>query len=132
MRTLLLVIALGILPTMDASARNPIAEQAANAVADADAPFVMVVTFRTLPGKADAFVAAMHEPVRETAKEAGNVAYAVSRSVDDPQVFMLYEHWKSVEALDSHLAQPYLVKLVAAFEGVLAAPPKLQFFVPTP
>lgn len=113
-------------------ALHPIAQTAADTLADPDSPFVMVVTFRVKDGATDAFVAAMAEPRLETAKEPGNVDYALSQGVAEPNVFLLHEHWKNLEALDSHLRQPYLVKLGEALADLVEAPPQLDFFVPVP
>lgn len=115
-----------------ANAMHPIAQTAADTLAEPGSPFVMLVTFKVDASKADAFEAAMAEPLQATVKEPGNLAYALSRSVDDPETYLLYEHWKSVEALDSHLAEPYLVKLGESLDALLAEPPRLDFYVPTP
>ena len=72
------------------------------------------------------------EPRAETVKESGNLAYALSRSATDSEVFFLYEHWKSVADLESHLNQPYLVRLGAALETIRDEPPKLDFYTPVP
>jgi len=39
---------------------------------------------------------------RETRKEPGNIRFDILRSVDDPQNFMLYEVFRSEEAVAEH------------------------------
>lgn len=119
-------------PALADEGLHPFAAEIAGKVADPEQPFILVVEFVTKEGEAEAFLANAAEPRRETAKEPGNVAYELSRSVEDPAKFLLYEHWKSVAALDSHLKQPYLTKLLASFEATLAEPPKLTVFTPSP
>ncbi len=38
--------------------------------------------------------------------EAGCITFDVSRSVDDPNVFVLYEEWRDQAALDEHYKTP--------------------------
>jgi quinol monooxygenase YgiN len=44
----------------------------------------------------------LSNPRRIEAGEQGNLAFAVHRSLDDPNEFWLYETWKSSEAVDAH------------------------------
>lgn len=127
---LLLNVTLSTFAQESPDSLHPIAAQAAAAVADDDAPFVMIVRFKTLADKADDLVAAMAAPRKETVKEAGNLAYELSQSSNNKREFVLYEKWKSVAALDSHLKQPYLVKLGEALGVVLSEPPTIEFYVP--
>ena len=36
--------------------------------------------------------------------------YCLHRSEDDPNVFMLYENWRSQRDLEKHLQMPYVAK----------------------
>ncbi len=59
------------------------------------------------------------ERIREG--EPGNLAFAVHRSVDDPNEFWLYETWESEEAVEAHESGPafqqYKDKLRPMVEG---------------
>jgi quinol monooxygenase YgiN len=44
----------------------------------------------------------LSNPRRIEAGETGNLAFAVHRSVDDPNEFWLYETWESTEAVERH------------------------------
>ena len=122
--------ALTTMSTPEAHALHPIAQSAADTVADPESPFVMIVTFTVPESNTEAFLVAMAEPRVETVKESGNLAYALTRSVKEPKTFHLYEHWESVAALQSHLNEPYLVKLGAALDTLLDTPPQLDFYTP--
>lgn len=102
---------------------HPIAAEVGEQLNDPEKPFTLIVDFVVRDG--DEFIAIMTEPIRQTANEEGNVAYRLSQSLTEPTEFVLYEQWRDLAALDSHLKQPYLVKLVQDFEEALAAPPKL-------
>lgn len=109
---------------------HPIAAGVASQLADADQPFVMVVELLAKPDAADALIEAMADPTEQTLKEPGNLAYDLSRQTADASRFVLYEHWKNVAALDAHLGQPYLEKLLKDFDVVLAEPPEVNVYVP--
>ena len=111
---------------------HPFAATVGEQLADPSQPFVLLVNFSVKADQVDAFIEAAAEPRRETAKEPGNVSYALSQSVETPTDFVLYEHWESVAALDFHLKQPYLTKLLGSFETTLAEPPKLTVSTPVP
>ena len=111
-------------------ALHPVASEAAAKLSGSAGPFVMVVQLQALKGRGDDLVEALATPRRETAKEAGNLEYALSREAADPDRFVLYERWLDVEALDEHLKQPYLVELLAAFERLLVEPPTVTVLRP--
>ncbi|QDT70166.1 autoinducer-2 (AI-2) modifying protein LsrG [Planctomycetes bacterium MalM25] len=102
---------------------HPIAAEVAEQLADPDQPFTLIVNFSVQD--AEKFIAVMTDPIVQTAKEEGNVNYRLSQSLKQPTEFTLYEQWQDLASLDSHLKQPYLVKLVKDFHEALAAPPKL-------
>ncbi|MHB9139454.1 MAG: putative quinol monooxygenase [Victivallaceae bacterium] len=49
---------------------------------------------------------------RQTRKEEGNIQYIVHEVSDHKNEFMIYEVWKSQEALAFHMQQPYLIKFL--------------------
>ncbi|MEO0531171.1 MAG: putative quinol monooxygenase [Planctomycetota bacterium] len=109
---------------------HPIAADVSLKLDDPERPFVMLVQLKVPAGQGDALVEAMKVPTRETAKEPGNFAYQLSQDTERPDHYVLYEVWENVAALDSHLRQPYLNDLLAAFEKVLAEPPKVTVLKP--
>ncbi|OGV31263.1 MAG: hypothetical protein A2020_01415 [Lentisphaerae bacterium GWF2_45_14] len=53
------------------------------------------------------------EMVRLTRKEAGNINYTLHEEIGNPGSFVIYENWKDQAALDIHMNQDYLKKLLA-------------------
>ena len=62
-----------------------------------------LVRMRALPGNAERVGELLMVNVdRILAGEPGNLAFAVHRSVDDPDEFWLYETWESAAAVEAH------------------------------
>ena len=57
--------------------------------------------------------------VGPTRREPGSLAYHVHRDRSDPDLFVFYEVWSSVEALRLHLAQPYIQAFLSQRHTVL-------------
>ena len=66
--------------------------------------------------------------VGPTRAEAGCINYDLHVSLDDPGLFMLYENWVSKEALDQHLATPYLERFKALAPEILDGPIDIQLY----
>lgn len=120
---------------------HPLAADVAAKLEKPGEPFVMLLEFEPKPGREDAFLAAIAEPRKMTVKEPGNLAYALSRVAGErgdeaeegePEEveFVLYEHWKSLGALDAHLKQPYLVKFLGEVGELLSSDPEVTVCVP--
>jgi quinol monooxygenase YgiN len=57
----------------------------------------------TVPADKAEEAAAMLRPLRDASRaEPGCITFDVSRSNDDPNVFVLYEEWRDQQALDVH------------------------------
>lgn len=67
------------------------------------------------PAKREEAIPAALEMMKETHKEAGNLAYNFAADISDPAVFHIYERWESQQALDAHFATPHMAK----FQGML-------------
>ena len=105
---------------------HPIAMGVKEQIGDYEGPFVLVVKLKTKAGKSDEFIKAFKKAAGKTRKEEGNMQYQLSRSFTENDSLMLYERWKSLDALDAHLKQPYIVKLLTDTEDILAEPPQLN------
>lgn len=66
--------------------------------------------------------------VAPTHAEAGCIHYDLHRSQDNPGRFFLYENWRSREALDQHLAMPYLQAFLGKADSLLAGPVDISFW----
>lgn len=59
--------------------------------------------------------------------EAGCIAYTLHQRQDDPCAFVLYELYADRAACDAHLASPAVQSVLARFDTLLAAPPRISF-----
>jgi quinol monooxygenase YgiN len=67
------------------------------------APVTYFVRMTAKPGQADRVPELLLvNPGRIEQGEQGNLAFAVHRSLDDPNEFWLYETWESTEAVEAH------------------------------
>lgn len=59
-------------------------------------------------GYADQLQAEMTRLVHDTRKEKGCIRYALNRGVDDPNIFVFVEEWRSRAAWEDHMNGPAL------------------------
>lgn len=69
-------------------------------------PFQLLVKIRLKPGTEEKFAAAATKAVKETAAEPGCDMYALFQDVEQPETVVLFEKWKSIAALKTHLCSP--------------------------
>lgn len=62
-----------------------------------------------------------------TRSEDGCITFDLLSDINDPAVFILYENWESKAALDAHFEQPYVKKVLQAYEVTLAEPIAVNF-----
>ena len=79
----------------------------------ADKPFLLIVTMTAKEGKAKELIAAYRGAAAASKAEPGCTAYNLHRDQENPRELLLYERWKSVDALNMHLDQPYTRAFVA-------------------
>lgn len=70
---------------------------------------------------------ALQALVSPTRAEAGSINYHLHRDSDDPNVWILYENWRSRADLDAHFRQPYTKAVMARFPDLLARDMELTF-----
>jgi quinol monooxygenase YgiN len=88
----------------------------------------VVAQFRARPGMEDSARRELKSLVEPTRSEPGCINYDLHQSADDPAVFLFYENWVSRQALDEHLAKPYLLSLQAKADGLFAQPVELSIY----
>lgn len=66
--------------------------------------------------------------VAPTRAEEGCINYDFHISVDDPNIFMFYENWRSKADLDAHLKTPHLQPLFGRLAELLARPVEIKYF----
>jgi quinol monooxygenase YgiN len=67
------------------------------------------------------------DQVAPTRAEAGCINYDFHVDVDDPNVFVFYENWRSKADLDAHLKTPHLQPLFGRLQELLARPVDMKF-----
>lgn len=65
--------------------------------------------------------------VDRTRTEAGSIDYHLHRDQNDPNVWIVYENWRSRADFDAHLKMPYAAALQAQFPEQLAKDLELTF-----
>lgn len=74
------------------------------------------------PGQRDAAIAAMQAVARATQQEAGCIRYNFYADLEDPNKFIVYEEWESLEHLNAHLSlekpQPHMTAFRKANETI--------------
>lgn len=70
------------------------------------------VTQRVAPEKAEAFAALAKELVAGSRAEEGNVDYSINKSVQDPDLYAIFEVWASPEALQAHQETEHYTRII--------------------
>ena len=88
----------------------------------ADEKLTVVARCKAKPGREEEVEREIVALVEPTRSESGCINYDLHRSLDDGSVFLLYENWVSQQALDDHLATPYLQRFLGKADEILAEP----------
>ena len=64
--------------------------------------------------------------VKPTRSEPGCINYDFHCDAEDPNTFVFYENFTSPEALEAHLAMPYLKPLIDHADELLAKPVEIR------
>jgi quinol monooxygenase YgiN len=76
-------------------------------------PYCVIARHRAKPGKANAYERRMLADLDRTRAEPGALQFHIHRDRFDPDLFVIYEVWKNVQALREHFEQPYVKQFVA-------------------
>lgn len=71
----------------------------------------------------------LRQLIDPTLKEEGAIAYVLHRDLNDANVWILYETWRSREDLDAHFERPYTKAMMARFPNLLAEEMELTFAI---
>lgn len=88
----------------------------------ADKKISVVATFQAKPGLESKVKDLLMGLIAPTRSEADCINYDLHQSIQDKALFILYENWTSKEALEEHLAMPYLKGFLAQADEILAKP----------
>ncbi|AXU95277.1 MAG TPA: antibiotic biosynthesis monooxygenase [Erwinia persicina] len=88
-----------------------------------DKSIMVVATFAAATGKGNELYDVLNRCVAPSRLEEGNVHYDLYRSVENSDLFLFHETWKSADAIELHESQPHFQALLAGVKDLLAAPP---------
>lgn len=85
----------------------------------------IVVKFTVRPERADDWLSLVADFTRDTRAEPGNVFFEWSRSVDDPNEFVLVEAFADGAAGEAHVGSAHFEKAVQELPAAIAATPQI-------
>jgi quinol monooxygenase YgiN len=85
----------------------------------------IVVKFRARPEYSDQWMDLVADFTRDVRAEPGNLFFDWSRSVDDPDVYVLVEGFRDGEAGAAHVATDHFKAAMAAMPAIIAAKPEI-------
>jgi quinol monooxygenase YgiN len=91
----------------------------------------LIARFRVRAGAGLRIEKAFAEASVQTAREAGVLAYQLHREADNPDAFVVYERWRSLEDLEGHLRTTYIAALRTEIDAVMEGQPSFQVMCPT-
>ncbi len=115
-------------PGEDKKEEHPLVKQIKSKVKDPKQPFTLVLTFQAKDE--GQLVEAFKPAMRATLKEKGCLRYDLNRMPDEPTKFLMYERWKSVPDIESHLASDHIKKLGEKLPTLLAGEMQVQVYQP--
>ncbi|HCM42832.1 MAG TPA: putative quinol monooxygenase [Candidatus Omnitrophota bacterium] len=88
---------------------------------------IFVLAFaQAKPGCPEKLEKAFRAAMPPTHAEPGCIKYALQRSQENKNEFVMVEKWSSKEALDNHLKTPHIQALFKQLPDLLAAPIRIQ------
>src|SRR5579884_1682024 len=128
-RPWLAVLTVTVLATAASAQDNesPIIAQGKAELKHPDRPFVLLVRVQLKDGMQKKFEAAFATSRQSTRKEKGNLAYQLTRNAKDSTHYVVYEHWKNLAALESHVQSQYVTTLLSEVHDMVEAAPEMEF-----
>jgi quinol monooxygenase YgiN len=114
------------LPAARAQEENPVVALIKSKVKDQKKPFAILVEFKVKAGKEKDFEAAFKPALEATRKEPGCVAYYLNRDPDHPELYTMYEQFKSIAALEAHLKEKHTDTLLKTVIPMCEGDPKIK------
>jgi quinol monooxygenase YgiN len=94
-------------------------------------PLALIGRFRVCAGAGPRIEKEFAKASAQTASEAGVLAYQLHREPNNPDVFVVYERWRSLDDLEAHLRTAYITALRAEIDAVMEGQPEFQVILPT-
>lgn len=87
-----------------------------------DSVVTIVARIKAKPGMETRMQQDLLSLLTPTRAESGCITFDLLKDIHDPTIFVLYENWKNPMALDDHFQQPYVKRVLQAYEETLAEP----------
>jgi quinol monooxygenase YgiN len=88
---------------------------------------VAVVVYRVDPARVDEAIELFRQVIEPTHAESGALTCALTQGDEDRATLVLVERWASQDAIDQHIAQPYVATFGEEVADLLSAPPQVLF-----
>lgn len=87
---------------------------------------IVIARFRPRPERREELVALLQEVQEASRTDDGCLNYGYYSEVTDPLSFIAVEEWRDQDALDAHLRQPHVARLVAGLPELGEGRPEIQ------
>jgi quinol monooxygenase YgiN len=92
-------------------------------------PYCLIARHTARPGRADAYEQRMLADLEHTRAEPGALQFHIHRDRFDRNVFVIYEIWRSIDALRTHFETPYVKQFVVDSADYLDGDMDVQWLV---
>lgn len=86
---------------------------------------IVLARVRPLASRRDELMELLAEVEAASRLDEGCVSYGYYTGVTDADDCVAVEHWADMAALEAHLAQPHVQRLIAALGDLLEGPPQI-------
>ncbi|RUT28859.1 autoinducer-2 (AI-2) modifying protein LsrG [Arsenicitalea aurantiaca] len=91
---------------------------------------IQMVSITVKPGHLEEFLDAFRVNYEGTRKEPGNLRFDVLRDPEDDHKFVVYEVFRSPEALEAHRGTPHYSECVSRIDPIIEGPRTKQYYRP--
>lgn len=95
-----------------------------------DKPFTMVVYVTVKPDGVKKFEEQAAKTAKASSAEKGCLQYEVHKSLDKPGSYVIFEKWKNLAAIESHLNEEHTKAVLAVVGEVGDGTPEIKVFAP--
>jgi len=121
-------VAVALADVRAAEDENPVVKLVKSKVKDPTKTFAILVEFKVKAGNEKEFEAAFAPCLVATKKEPGCVAYELNRDPDHPAVYVMFEKFKGVAALQAHLGEKHTQTLLKTVVPMCEGDPKIKVY----
>lgn len=94
------------------------------------AELTLIARLTAKPDAAESLGEGLRGLIAPTLREEGALEYRLHRDADDPNVWILFESWRSRGDLEAHFEQPYTKAVMSRLPDLLARDMELSFATP--